>query len=400
MNKQLFSAGLAVLLLSGTAQAEEVFFEATGKLSGELRGYFDEGKFASQDYQTSTSFAIEPEFFWELNGGNDTVILTPFYRVDQHDEERTHGDIRELSWIHVGDDWELRTGLRRVFWGVTEFNHLVDVINQTDGVEDSDGEDKLGQPMVNLSLVRDWGIVDLFVLPGFRERTFAGNEGRLRSGLVVDTDNARYESNDGDQHIDTAVRWSQSFDLYDVGLYWFKGTNRDPRFELGLNNAVPVLVPVYEQMDQIGFDGQATIENWLWKLELMWRDTSAEEYTAMQAGVEYTFYGVAESAVDLGVLAEYGWDERGENADASFQKDLFIGSRVTLNDEASTEFLAGLGYDIDYQSYSLFAEASSRFGDNLKISLDARLFDAGDSQDPIVNIEQDDMVQLTADYYF
>lgn len=400
MNKQLLSAGLTALLLSGSVQAEEVFFEATGKLSGEFRGYIDEGKFAGQDYQTGTSLTIEPELFWELNGGDDIVTFTPFYRIDQHDDERTHGDIRELSWIHVADDWELRTGLRRVFWGVTEFNHLVDVINQTDGVEDSDGEDKLGQPMVNLSLVKDWGIVDLFVLPGFRERTFAGDEGRLRSGLVVDTDNARYESGDGDQHIDTAVRWSQSFDLFDVGLYWFNGTNRDPRFEVGMKNAVPVLIPVYEQMDQIGFDGQATIDSWLWKLELLWRDTSAEQYAAMQAGVEYTFYGVAESSVDLGVLAEYGWDERGKKADASFQNDLFIGSRITLNDEASTEFLAGVGYDIDYQSHSLFAEASSRFGSNWKISLDARFFDAGDSQDPLVNIEQDDMVQLTADYYF
>ena len=400
MNKQLLSAGLTALLLSGSVQAEEVFFEATGKLSGEFRGYIDEGKFAGQDYQTGTSLTIEPELFWELNGGDDIVTFTPFYRIDQHDDERTHGDIRELSWIHVADDWELRTGLRRVFWGVTEFNHLVDVINQTDGVEDSDGEDKLGQPMVNLSLVKDWGIVDLFVLPGFRERTFAGTNGRLRSGIVVDTDNALYESGDGDQHIDTAVRWSQSFDLFDVGLYWFNGTNRDPRFEVGMKNAVPVLIPVYEQMDQIGFDGQATIDSWLWKLELLWRDTSADQYAAMQAGVEYTFYGIAESTVDLGVLAEYGWDERGKKADASFQNDLFIGSRVTLNDEASTEFLAGVGYDIDYQSHSLFAEASSRFGNNWKISLDARFFDAVDSQDPLVNIEQDDMVQLTADYYF
>ncbi|BBB25831.1 hypothetical protein [Amphritea japonica] len=400
MNKQLLSAGLTALLLSGSVQAEDVFFEMTGKLSGEFRGYIDEGKFTGQDYQTSTSLSIEPELFWELNGGDDIVTFTPFYRIDQHDDERTHGDIRELSWIHVADDWELRTGLRSVFWGVTEFNHLVDVINQTDGIEDSDGEDKLGQPMINLSLVKDWGIVDLFVLPGFRERTFAGTDGRLRSGLVVDTDNARYESGDGDQHIDTAIRWSQSFDLFDVGLYWFNGTNRDPRFEVGMKNAMPVLIPVYEQMNQVGFDGQATIDSWLWKLELLWRDTSAEQYTALQAGVEYTFYGIAESTVDLGVLAEYGWDERGKNADANFQNDLFIGSRVTLNDEASTEFLAGVGYDVDYQSHSFFAEASSRFGDNWKVSLDARFFDAGDSQDPIVNIEQDDMVQLTADYYF
>ena len=79
----------------------------------------------------------------------------------------------------------MRVGIRKEFWGVTEFQHLVDVINQTDGVEDFDGEDKLGQQMVNLSLVNDWGIVDLFLLPGFRERTYAGEEGRLRGPLVV-----------------------------------------------------------------------------------------------------------------------------------------------------------------------------------------------------------------------
>ena len=394
------STGLMALLLGSTAQADEVFFEVSGKVSGEVRGYFDEGQFSDQDYRSAASLAVEPEFFWELNNGDDTVTFTPYYRIDQHDEERSHGDIRELSWIHVGDDWELRTGLRKVFWGVTEFNHLVDVINQTDAVEDSDGEDKLGQPMVNLSLVRDWGIVDLFVLPGFRERTFAGSDGRLRTGLVVDTDQARYQSDDEEQHIDTAIRWSQSFDLYDVGLYWFSGTNRDPRFETGLKNGSPVLIPVYEQMDQFGFDGQATLDSWLWKLELLWRDTPQEEYSAMQAGVEYTFYGVNDSATDVGLLLEYGWDERGADASAAFQNDLLIGSRIALNDEASTEFLAGFGYDLDYHSKSLFLEASSRFGDSWKVSLDARLFESGDAADPITNIEQDDLVQLTADYYF
>ena len=165
-----------------SAQDDAVFFEASGKVTGELRGFADEGQFSGQDYLAGVSATVEPEFFWEWNNGDDSLTFKPFLRVDQRDDERTHGDIRELSWVHVGDDWELRTGIRKVFWGVTEFNHLVDVINQTDGVEDIDGEDKLGQAMVNLSLVQEWGIVDLFLLPGFRERTFAGEEGRLRSG--------------------------------------------------------------------------------------------------------------------------------------------------------------------------------------------------------------------------
>jgi hypothetical protein len=33
--------------------------------------------------------------------------------------------------------------------------HLVDIINQTDGVESIDGEDKLGQSMMAFSLFKD-----------------------------------------------------------------------------------------------------------------------------------------------------------------------------------------------------------------------------------------------------
>ena len=82
-------------------------------------------------------------------------------------------------------DWELRLGIGKVFWGVTESRHLVDTINQSDGVEDIDGEAKLAQPMATLSWIRDWGVVELLVLPYFRERTFAGVEGRPRQGALL-----------------------------------------------------------------------------------------------------------------------------------------------------------------------------------------------------------------------
>ena len=102
--------------------------------------------------------------------------------------------MRELLYQRVFDQAELRVGIGRVFWGVTESYKLVDVINQTDLVENVDREDKLGQPLVNLTFVRDWGALDLYVLPGFRERTYPGREGRLRSEPLVDTNRATYES--------------------------------------------------------------------------------------------------------------------------------------------------------------------------------------------------------------
>ena len=64
----------------------------------------------------------------------DSFTFQPFIRIDQQDEERSHFDIRELAWLHVGNDWELRTGIRKVFWGVNESQHLVDIINQTIGI--------------------------------------------------------------------------------------------------------------------------------------------------------------------------------------------------------------------------------------------------------------------------
>lgn len=390
-----FLAGLTTL-----PAGAETFYEMSGKVSADLRYFTQDAQFPNQDYDTNLSFAAEPEFYWEWNDGTDSITFTPFLRVDENDNERTHGDIRELSWIHVGDEWEVKVGLSKVFWGVTEFQHLVDVVNQTDGVEDFDGEDKLGQQMINLSLVRDWGIVDIFLLPGFRERTFAGEDGRLRAGLVVDTDNAKYESGAGEKHLDAAIRWSHTLGDFDMGLYWFHGTNRDPILQPQMISGNTVLVPYYEQMDQIGFDLQATIDSWLWKFETIHRDSSSDEYWAAQAGFEYTFYGIQESAADLGVLLEYGWDERGEDADAAIQNDLFMGARLALNDAESTEVLAGISHDLDYDSQSLIVEASRRFGENWNVSVDGRFFTADDTADLSYNIKQDDHLQLTVERYF
>lgn len=384
----------------GLVSAGLADYELSGKVTGELRYFTQDAQFSDQSQTSNLSISAQPELYWEWNNGNDSLTFTPFLRLDQHDDERSHADIRELSWLHVGDDWELRAGLRKVFWGVTEFQHLVDVINQTDGVEDIDGEDKLGQAMINLSLVKNWGIVDLYLLPGFRERTFPGADGRLRSGLVVDTDAAQYESGAKEKHLDTAIRWSHSVDVLDLGLYWFHGTNREPVLTPQLNsNGDTVLVPLYEQMDQLGVDIQATVDSWLWKFEAIHRDTALDDFLATQAGVEYTFYGLQDSAADLGVLIEYGWDERGTRGGQN-QNDLFFGGRFTLNDADSSELLAGISHDLDHDSTSVLIEASRRVGNNWKVSLDGRFFQSDTPADLGYAIRQDDHLQLSVERYF
>ena len=43
-------------------------------------------------------------------------------------------------------------------------------------------------------------------------------------------------------------------------------------------------------------------------------DTNLEDFWATQAGFEYSFIGVFESNLDLGLLMEHSWDSRGEVA--------------------------------------------------------------------------------------
>jgi len=399
MKKSIFHPTMFCLLVGHFFSVQANEFEVRGNIELQGRFFYEDALYNSQ-HDNQISLAAVPEFYWSWNDGNDSFEFVPSARVDQHDSERTHVDIRELSWVHVGDDWETRVGIRRDFWGVTEFQHLVDIINQSDSVEDVDNEDKLGQPMINVSLVKEWGIVDFYILPYFRERTFAGAEGRPGIPLV-NTDNPLYESSKEQEHIDWAVRWFHSIDDFDVALSWFDGTSRAPDLIPTISSQDSFqLSPYYKQISQLGIELQANLEDAMWKLEVIHNDNSDKDYWALQGGIEYSQYGILDSNADLGWIVEYAWDERGKESFSNFQNDLFLGTRLAINDVDSSELLFGFGYDLDFDSTSVLLEASRRFGENIKVAIDARFFESDEQQDPLYLFRRDDHIQLTAQYYY
>jgi len=145
-------------------------------------------------------------------------------------------------------------------------------------------------------------------------------------------------------------------------------------------------------------DLQATTGSWLFKLEAIDRSAAevyeSENFQAAIGGLEYSFFDLASTGADVGIVVEHSIDSRAEQ---SFSDDLtFVGVRLALNDEQSTDLLIGCSTDGRLCS----AEGSRRFGDSIKLSLRANVFSGIDDDNVLASQRDDDFLQLNLAYFF
>jgi len=356
---------------------------------------------------TDPSVVFQAQYQTQVDA-NTRFSFKPFFRYDDMDQYRTHFDIRELVWDRkmqiANKPWELRVGYDKVFWGVVESNHLVDVINQTDLIENIDKSEKLGQPMLRLTTGQDWGTLDFFILPYFNQPTFAGPNGRLRPPTPFTEVPVRYESAAGKYHTDAAIRWSKNFTQADVGVYYFKGTNRDYRITQDpkvISSTNPLgLVLNYEQMRQLGLDASYLIGQWTLKSEVLYRYTVFEDFRAAVWGAEYAFNHAFGTNTDVNLFLEKSYDSRGSNSGVILQNDVFAGARISLNDAQTTQFKIGWMQDLSDASRSLRLEASRRLTDKLSMRLEAQIFKNIATTNPLYTIHADSYLQFSLMSYF
>lgn len=377
-------------------QEDEVVREFSGNVSLENRFFLDDGIYPGQ-HRNYVSLSFTPEYLVEWKDGKKSLKFIGFARVDQYDNKRTHFDVRELYYQTVKTNWELSIGLKKIFWGVTESAHLVDIINQTDVVESFDGEQKLGQPMVHFSYLSIFGTFDLFAMPYFRKRQFPGREGRLRPAFLIDKSDFAFEADAEEYRPDFAIRWSHYLGVFDIGLSHFYGTGREQFFRPDSDGSVDIF---YGIINQTGLDVQATTGPILWKFEGIARTSNFQDMKALAAGFEYTFGNVWSSGIDIGLVGEYLYDDRDNLAFSSLQDDLFFATRLAFNDTQDSQILFGGIFDRERSSKLISLEGSRRFGSAWKGAIEARLLDDIDMGEFIYFVRGDSFLQFSLARYF
>jgi hypothetical protein len=411
-------AGLAFVAPASFADGWEAELEL------EISRFPQESPNPQSNYTGSGSVAttLSRSDYW-----GDAIIDTKlFYREDGHDGNRSHFDIRDLMIILPVADFEFKAGIGGAFWGYAESVHLVDIINQTDSVESLSGEEKLGQPLLSANWYGQWGTVQTYVMPLFRPRVFASEDGRpaLPLPFTENEDDYQYESSDREKHVDFALRWSHNFGPLDFALSLFKGTERAPRsvvcfgrgtgrpntengpncdlpsgfqepnaaeqllIDAGLVNedeliaeaieaAIPDLrlVPHYDQTERIGLELQWNLGDILAKAELLYGEQLDSPYRAAVGGFEYIWSNSLGLPLDVRVISEYLYDDRDTAVYFNlFDNDVFFGARFEFQDTQSTTFLIGTIYDLENHVVLYLAEGTRRLGNASSLSLEAQVF--------------------------
>ncbi|PVZ69526.1 hypothetical protein [Pelagibaculum spongiae] len=424
-------------------------------------GYAGQGNF-------QPSIVFQPSWIYDNEDGDFSFIFSGYSRFDLSETFAPYIDeapknsisqhyIKDMYGLWLTEDWEYSAGFQEVFWGTAESLNLVDIINQQSLIEGFTETSKLGQPMLKATTSRDWGDLDLILMPGAVRQRYPKQGGRL-SPIVV-SPNAEYADGDGDHNIDLAIRWARTFGDMDLGLHYFSGVSRSPSLEARLDQLViqPIpfqidyqLVPVYHTIDQVGLDLNWLLGDWVFKLEMI--EVHGEVYAVKNSGLDGYFRellailnvqasiedqlaaggaltqeflnsiapkapgryraAVAGLELDLGSILSSDYDWRliletfyDQRSDQALPAKLFtFGGRWAMNDENSHEAELGMLFEPESESGALRFEFSRRvFDDWLFSSKVQAVFLGGGYKNVLrdeLDISRDHYIQLSLETYF
>jgi hypothetical protein len=353
-----------------------------GKLETRLDYYPDTPVYPDQssaDLQPALALGLEMH---ENLSRNITSRVSLFGRFNPHAEQQFTGDVREAWLGYYGENSEFYAGMLMERWGELEAENIVDILNPRDAVEDFQGDVKLGIPGLKASYLGEEFQLDAWLLPYARPRRLAEGKDRFRI-TALPLREAEFES--GRNHLSAAVRLSTVQGNLEAAVAHYYGHARNPWFQLQTDavGRPDALIPTYDLINQTSLELLWVRGHALWKLEALHNAGPEDDFFALGLGVEREIPRLWDTRTSLTLYAEGYYDGREASPMlplAPFQRDVFLGARLAMNDIRSTEYQVRITHDLEYTSTLLDLRAARRL--NSEWSMQAVLY-------AFLNVEDD-----------
>ena len=364
---------------------------ATAEISGSVTA-----SYSHFPHSLETSFEDDVSLELKALGHSDfshwSIDYELVLRKSINDEGKDIIEPRELFVKRSFGDFDISVGNRQFFWGVTESKNVVDFVNQRDSAAGNSTEDKLGATSISTEFYLQDAEIQYVFMPYFRERTFNAQD--AHPGLGVSLNKAMFSDHKGSMSGDHAVRYSNSFGEYDIGINGFYGTAREPILNFNNNGTA---TPYYPEYQALGLDVQFTGASTLYKGEFVKGYQDEIETTAYVLGFESTFYSIASSSWDIGLIGELQFDDRTQAAATRFNVG---GLRFTANNASDSNFLVLYAADEAGEQLSYMGQFSHRLNNGLKLEAEYTEFYSSVRGLPFRNLIDDSYFQVSVGYYF
>jgi len=335
-------------------------------------------------------------------GENNRAKLSLFAKYQSESERDYSGDVQE-AWLSLdAPSSEWRFGQLMEYWGVLEAENIVDIINPRDAEEDFQGDFKLGIPGMAFSYFSQQTEYNFWLLPYSRERQLAYGEDRFRNFPLEKRDG---EFEKGQNNTAVAIRANRVDDQIEFSVSYYYGHARMPWFELQLDNSnQPTgLTPMYDLINQASFEMLWLPGNSIVKLESFYQKNKVDDFFAAGIGFEREIPKLGTGNASLSFYGEAYYDGRDQNlsqALAIFQRDIFLGTRLALNDVSSSEFQFRWTYDLEYESSLIDIRAERRIGKNWFLNAVLYKFLHVESDPALETFQNDDRLRMNLIWNF
>lgn len=427
------------LTWSTTAHADDKAWTSKGEISFESR-WFPENELSAIDPASGAPFKLDPTTddygvgmlgraeaaanynAWRLKG-------RAFGRVDAVDEQRSALVVEE-AWAQYGGDWgQLRVGADIINWTATEAFHPADIINARNLDSDFENLEKLGEPMVALTIKVGKGRIVAMGMPFYTEPIMPSPRSRLSFApglpvrprrLQLNTSGELTDKNFGGQG---ALQIAQTFGPADIAIHAVHHLDRyQPVYVTG-PVAGPAGALLFQTVTQVGLTYAQSLGSFLTKLELGYRyfhrpaaaavplvgPLDNRDHAQMAVGGEYMH--THPNSFDSTILIEGQFYAGIENklqrrALGLFQRDVLVGYRLAFNDIKDKSILLLGIFDLENAGELMASVAyQQRLSDVWGIEASARAMHAP-NPNPLLpptgieNLRRADQVRLALTRYF